>query len=673
MDDFELEIKNEFIKEALMNLEEVESSFMELESASDTKPLLDKIFRLAHNLKGGSRAVGFGEVAEFTHQLESLVLKIQKGEVGLNPEIITTLLKANDRLVLMLTGLKSNLSATFDNADIIAELIAWLEGRTVGASGDSPPEKSAPDVFDSPSESVAVSAEPDFSPINTQPDARAESPAASSGAWADFPADGSSENDNLGDNLTGPANSLETSNPLEDADASPETSSEIHKTPKVEAIDLVKAGGLEPKLKLVSDEPKVEKKKADAPAGKSPEQSQKKDDEIIRVNLSRIDMLNDYVGELIVLQSVVQQQSTGSNPVKLQTSIRQMVKLAKDIQNLSMSLRMLPVKPLIQKLQRVVRDTARVLDKDVNLDVVGDQIDIDKSVLDQLADPLIHILRNAVDHGLEMPSDRKANGKNPQGRVTLIFRNEGNHLVIEILDDGKGINGEVLRKKAIEKHVISETHALTDKQLINLIFHPGFSTKSETSEISGRGVGMDVVKTNVEKIGGQVEVTTTIGQGSVFRLQIPLSLAVIEGLVITTENHRYVVPLNQVQETINLKSHKVFSSQLGIGSCFELRGTVVPLFSLDDAMGAKKALLNTDDTALIISVGERLMALVVRDIIRSQQIVIKPFGNGITPQKGWIGTCVLGDGLPTLIVSPVDLLNGKVVQSFGEQHVGEAA
>ncbi len=632
MDDFEIEIKNEFIKESLMNLEEVESSFMELESAADSKPLLDKIFRLAHNLKGGSRAVGFGQVAEFTHQLESLVLKIQKGEVGLSPEIVTTLLRANDRLVLMLSGLKESLAATFDNADILADLRDWLEGRMA----ESPSASSTGDILPEAEDGIDVSVA----------DMSVSVPEAEMA-----PSD------------------LSLHEPQATGEAEFDVARETFESLPSSSVQLEAA----PSRQIKVDDHKLTEKNHPKTGGKAPEQQRQKDDEIIRVNLSRIDTLNDYVGELIVLQSVVQQQSMGSNPVKLQTSIRQMVKLSKDIQNLSMSLRMLPVKPLVQKLQRVVRDTARALDKDVNLEVIGDQIDIDKSVLDQLVDPLIHILRNAVDHGLETPGDRKTTGKTPQGRVILVFRSEGNHLVIEIRDDGKGINGEILRKKAIEKQLISETQILNEKQLINLIFHPGFSTKTETSEISGRGVGMDVVKTNVEKIGGQVEVTTTVGQGSIFRLQIPLSLAVIEGLVITTESHRYVVPLNQVQETINLKSHKIFTSQLGIGSCFELRGTVVPLFSLDEALGAKKVQPNLDDTALIISVGERLMALVVRDILRSQQIVIKPLGNGITTQKGWIGTCVLGDGLPTLIVSPVDLLSGKVVQSFGEHALGEAA
>lgn len=559
MDDFECEIKNEFISEALLNLEESESSFMELEGASDPKPLLDKIFRLAHNLKGGSRAVGFGDVAEFTHQLENLVLKIQQGEVQLTSDVVTTLLKANDRLVEMLTGLKKDLTLSFNNADLLNEIAGWLTGQRVGAETGSL------------SENVVMATLP---------------------------------------------------------------------------------SGAEPKAAL-ERVPSAEKKHTS-------------EDEIVRVNLSKIDLLNDYVGEMIVLQSVIHQQEISHDYERLQMSIQQMAKLSKEIQNISMSLRMLPVKPLVQKLQRVVRDTAKALSKEVRLELTGEQLDIDKSVLDRLADPLIHILRNAVDHGIEGAEDRRKIGKSPSGVISLSFSNEGNHLVVEVKDDGKGIDGEILRKKAVERGLIPAGAVLSEKQLVHLIFHPGFSTKTEASEISGRGVGMDVVKTNVEKIGGQIDIATEVGRGSCFRLMIPLSLAVIEGLVVAAHSGRYVVPLSQVRETINLGSRKVHADKTGIGKCFELRGEIVPIISLDAALGLKNrkkgeaASNQEDDTVLIVNVRDKLMGMAVSDIVKAQQIVVKPLGNGIRQQRGWVGCCVLGDGLPTLIVSPIDLLDGKI-------------
>jgi two-component system chemotaxis sensor kinase CheA len=628
LDDFELEIKKDFLSEALMNLEEVEGCFMELESSAETKPLLDKIFRLAHNLKGGSRAVGFPDVAAFTHELESYVLKIQKGEIALSTPVTTLLLRSNDRLVEMLVKLKDDVAATFDNTELINEIQAMM---------NNPQAASSPVVEKQPEVIVQTTKEPEVV-------AESESVEASEEAV-----------------ILPPIESFFSAEEIAALEAEIKPAAAVQEPVKPQAVP--------PVMAAVHKDPAPQVKES---AAKTETKNNNNNDEVVRVNISRINTLNDLVGELIVLQSVVQQQALFGHKIKLQSSIRQAVKLSKDIQSLSMSLRMLPVKPLIQKLQRVVRDTATSLGKDVELTITGEQMEVDKSVLDRLGDPLIHILRNAADHGLEDPTGRANAGKTPKGNVHLSFVNEGNHLVIEIKDDGKGINSEVLRKKAIEKNLITDSDSLSEKQLVNLIFHPGFSTKTVTSEISGRGVGMDVVKTNIESIGGSVDVTTTVGSGSLFRLQIPLSLAVIDGLVVLSENNRYVIPLNQVQETVNLKSQNVFQDKTGIGYCFELRGTVVPLLSLEDALGEKKTVSDYKGTALIVSINEKLIALAVKDIVRSQQIVIKPLSNGIPPQNGWVGTCVLGDGLPTLILNPIELLRGKINFSFKEAFQGRA-
>jgi two-component system chemotaxis sensor kinase CheA len=592
VDDFENEIKREFINEALMNLEETESSFMELESTTAPKPLLEKIFRMAHNLKGGSRAVGFTDVAEFTHQLENLVLKIQQNALELNSHTITILLQANDRLVEMLVKTKADFNVTFNNSDLLKIMKDCIE------SGGAAPS------------------------LAERPPAPAEIPPV-----------------------------MESSPAAEISSAS--------RIPE-EVIP-------EPVALPVPTRP-VEAAVAPTPAPASAPGGGQKEDETVRVNMSRIDSLNNFVGELIVLQSMIQQIHGVNYSPKLESSLRQMAKISKDIQGLSMSLRMLPVKPLVQKLQRVVRDTALSLGKEVTFQVIGEQIDIDKSVLDRLADPLIHILRNAVDHGLESTRDRLAAGKPAAGKVILSFSNEGNSLLVEVRDDGQGIHSDRIRAKAIEKGIVGAQQILTERQTIQLIFHAGFSTKAETTEISGRGVGMDVVKTNVEKIGGTIDISTKVGGGSVFRMDIPLSLAVIDGWIVTTATNRYVVPVSQVVETVSLGNQKLFQGQ-GIGACIDLRGTVIPLFDLESTLLGKRSNVTKSDIALITMVDDRLVGMTVSDIVRSQQIVVKPTELGIPAQKGWIGSCVLGDGMATLIVSIKDLLEGKTTLSRGA--VGE--
>ncbi|MCX6119268.1 MAG: chemotaxis protein CheA [Proteobacteria bacterium] len=663
MDDFELELKTTFIDEAILNLEEVEGCFMELEGASDPKDLLDKIFRLAHNLKGGSRSVGFGDVATFTHEVENLVLALQKGKVTLTSEVVSTLLQSNDRLVEMMHSLKQDMSATFNNDEILIDIRGWVEGRTASEAAPKESPVVAKNIEESTSADasevnahVIVSAEVLESTIEASSSAMNEPKDILPPNAASFFAD-----DEFASSETSEVPGVEQAIAAQDvasfglgiAIASAQNSAE---SPAKDAVSVGPASATT-KQDLKSDSNSAQKsQKPQASVGKT-----EKEDEVVRVSLSRIELLNDYVGELIVLQSVIQQQSLRGDPLKLQNSIQEMVKLSKEIQNLSMGLRMLPVKPLVQKLQRVVRDTATTLGKNVRLDIQGDQMDVDKSVLDQLGDPLIHILRNAVDHGLETTDERATTSKDPQGVVRLAFQNEGNHLIVEIRDDGKGINTEIVRKKAIEKKLVSANENLTEKQIINLIFHPGFSTKAVTSEVSGRGVGMDVVKTNVEKIGGQVDVTTELGHGSVFRLKIPLSLAVVEGLVMATNRGRFVIPLSQVHETVNLDSVKVHPNMLGIGDCMELRGEVVPIFRLEKLLEPKREESSQkDSTALLFAVEERMIAVSVKELLHSQQVVIKPLNNGVQAQTGWIGSCVLGDGLPTLILNPVELLEGKV-------------
>ncbi|MGZ3726717.1 MAG: chemotaxis protein CheA, partial [Pseudobdellovibrio sp.] len=255
----------------------------------------------------------------------------------------------------------------------------------------------------------------------------------------------------------------------------------------------------------------------------------------------------------------------------------------------------------------------------------------------------------------------------------LSFINQGNNLVVEVKDDGNGINLRKVKEIAIQKDLITAEQELTEKENIALIFHPGFSTKTEVSSLSGRGVGMDVVKTNVENVGGTIDVTTQQGQGSVFKIQIPLSLAVIEGLVVQNRENRYVIPLTQVQESVSLRFQKVHTDKLGIGSCLELRGTVVPLISIEEALKNGKKEFKPDGTAMIIHVDGKPLGLVVDDILRSQQIVIKPLNNGVGTQNGWIGSCVLGDGLPTLVLNPVELLKGKIANGLGEINITEVA
>ncbi|RYZ98255.1 MAG: chemotaxis protein CheA, partial [Proteobacteria bacterium] len=301
-------------------------------------------------------------------------------------------------------------------------------------------------------------------------------------------------------------------------------------------------------------------------------------DESIRVSLSRVEKLIDFVGEAVIMQTMLKELSLSGSPA-LRRSVHHLGKVIKEVQDLSMGLRMLPIKGTFQKMQRIVRDTSSILNKQVHLELEGEETEIDKTVLESLGDPLVHMVRNGVDHGIEMPEARVAAGKPAAGTIRLRAFHQSGRLVIEIRDDGAGISASRLRKKAVEKGILSEAAAqnLSEQEAIHLIFHPGFSTKVEVTEVSGRGVGMDVVKTNIESLQGEVNVTTVEGQGSLFRISLPLTLAIIDGMIVRSGNQRYVVPLNHVHESMK-PGAKDLHKTAGMGEMLLLRGENLPVY-----------------------------------------------------------------------------------------------
>lgn len=608
MDEFEKEVKLDFLAEAIQLLDDAEQAFLALEGDKNNADLMNQIFRLAHNLKGTSRAVGFGDVAEFTHEMENLILKIKEGQVPITDAIVSLLLECNDHVSIMIKMLNMDLNSRFDSTEIIAKIQLALKGElSAGApvaapvAQDPAPESSA-DTISAEDIALLENFERDLeAPREVMSEEQKEERAHSF-----FPTEAPKAN--------------------------------LHVVPEVEKTAA----------------PSAEPKKA-APAAKG-----NAEDDSIRVSLARVEMLNNVVGELVIIQTVLnQQRDEVHNPLMLK-SLSQLAKLSKEIQNISMSLRMVPLKQTLQKMQRIVRDTSKSLNKKVHLELIGEETEIDKTVLEHLADPLVHIVRNAVDHGLESTDDRVMLGKSEEGNISIRCMHEGNSLVIEIRDDGKGINPKIIREKAIEKKVISANANMSDDDLVNLIFHPGFSTKAEVSEISGRGVGMDVVKTNIEKLSGEVRVVTEVGKGSVFKVVLPLTLAIIEGMVTKVGDERYIIPLGQVYESLS-PTKDIVHHVNGVGDCLKIRGEVIPMFKVSTALQrTTKERPIHEQIAIIVNTEERNFAVLVDDILHQQQVVIKKLGDEIKNQKGFMGSSILGDGRPAFILDLVELFSGTM-------------
>lgn len=391
-----------------------------------------------------------------------------------------------------------------------------------------------------------------------------------------------------------------------------------------------------------------------APAPAAPAGPKAAVDESIRVSLSRLERLINIVGEMVILQTVLREQVFSSDPTLLRRTAHQLGKVTKEVQDISMSLRMVPVKQTFQKMQRIVRDTATILGKKVHLHLQGEETELDKTVLEAISDPLVHLIRNAVDHGIESGEKRRASGKPEEGNVHLSAFHESGKLVIEIRDDGGGINGPVLLQKAKEKGVLPANAVLSEKECVHLIFHPGFSTKQEVTEVSGRGVGMDVVRTNIETLQGEIQIQTEVGKGTTFRVLLPLTLAIIDGMVVRCGNERFVIPLAQVHESMRPVEGSI-QFNVGIGEVLVLRGECIPVIRLANVLGRKSSREVTDSIAIVVRSTGRPHAILVDDIVGQYQIVIKKLGQELGKLKIFSGSAVLGDGRPAFILDPPEL------------------
>lgn len=574
--DFETELKLSFLEEAEQSISEVENCFLILETDPQDLDNLNKIFRLAHNLKGSSKAVGFDEFGAFTHEFETFILKVKNGQLVCTPEVVNILLQANDHVSKMIQGLKADLSSSFDSVALLNQMRNYTPS-------EAPPA----------------------------PVAEAE---------------------------------VQTSSPSLVAESEPMKPAE----PSIEEILAMEAA--------LANQPKIVSKPVQPSA--KPAAVAAATDESIRVALSKVEALLNSVGEMVILQSVLKEQASTVQNDQLTNTVLQLSKISKEIQESSMSLRMTPVKPTFQKMQRIVRDTSLALNKEVLLTLIGEETELDKTVLEKINDPLVHLIRNSVDHGIEKADVRLANGKSEKGNVTLSAFHQSGKLVIEVSDDGGGLNPEKLRQIAIQKKIISESQKLSDDECRNLIFAPGFSTKEAVTDVSGRGVGMDVVKTNITELNGDVQIISELGKGTTFKIILPLTLAIIDSLIVVSSGNKFAVPLVHVHETLRPNVNQIQVNK-NLGETLLLRGENLPVYRVGDFFGLKSGHQTTDLIALVIRSSKKPFCLMVDDILVQNEIVTKPLGLELQNLKGVSGSTILADGKPALILEPQDLILRK--------------
>jgi two-component system chemotaxis sensor kinase CheA len=372
--------------------------------------------------------------------------------------------------------------------------------------------------------------------------------------------------------------------------------------------------------------------------------------ETVRVDRERLDKMINQIGELVIGTSMVEQDWSRFHPDMESAALVQLGKIVRDLQEMSLSLRMVPIAASFQKMTRIIRDLSHRLGKQIHLETEGEDTELDKTVVDQIGDPLLHMVRNSVDHGIELPAERIAAGKPPEGTICLKAYHQGGNFIIEIQDDGKGLDRDRILRKAIERGIVSEHDNLSDEEIYQLIFSAGFSTAEQVTDVSGRGVGMDVVRRNVEALQGSISIRSQKGKGCRMIVRLPLTLAILDGLLVRVANDSYVIPLLSVVESINQKGRDI-KSVLSKGEVITLRGEIVPLLRLDRILNLRHSHDATDSNLLVIVEDQgRKYSLAVDELLGQQQVVIKNLEANFQKVPGVAGATILGDGRVALIL-----------------------
>ncbi len=421
------------------------------------------------------------------------------------------------------------------------------------------------------------------------------------------------------------------------------------------------AGG-SPAEETVAGPSQPSEKAAGSPASAAASKPSAKKDLVVRVDTARLDHLVNMVGELLVAQTLVTQNPIVGEHVGLSRDVAQVAKITREVQEIAMAMRMVTLQQTFQKMGRLARDVAQKAGKLVDFEISGEDTELDKNVIEEIGDPLMHMVRNAVDHGVETPEVRVAAGKSARGRVHLHACHQGGNIVIQVTDDGRGLDPQKLIQKGIERGLVSPDEQLTEQQAFALVMQAGFSTAEKITDISGRGVGMDVVKRNIEKLRGKVEIASRKGEGSTFTVRLPLTLAIIDGMLVGVEKDRFIIPTISVDQSLQPKKEQIFTIQ-NRGEVLEIRGELCPLLRLDALFGIRSERPPVwESMVVLVYVDGRRVGLVVDELLRQQQIVIKTLGEQFKQVRGVSGAAILGDGRIGLILEPsglATLYNGR--------------
>ncbi len=632
------QFKASYITECLELLAEMEEHLLQLSEESADSEKLNAIFRCAHSIKGGAGAFGLTQIAQFTHILEALLDKLREGKLQPSRTIIDLLLKSRDIVLKMVTAARDNEPLAPDyGSEMAAELARICDmPPPVSATANSAHKASGQECtytiqFTPHREMIAHGSDPllllrelkrfgtcsitvDTSrvPMLEQLDA---------------------EQCYLSWNIRiATAKSVED---IKEVFEFVEDECDLVITQEMKQADTVE----------ITQKPKEESATA-APTAMAAATS-------IRVDIDKVDRLINMVGEIVIIQAMLAMQTrflSEQAHTDLVSGINELTTHTRELQEAVMAVRMQPVKSIFSRMPRLVRDLSTQLGKDIRLTMSGEQTEVDKTIIEQLSDPLTHMIRNSIDHGVETPDIRTQAGKPAQGQIVLSASHRSGRIVIEVSDDGKGIDRDRVLKKAREKGIVSPDAVLSDSEIDQLIFGAGFSTAEKVTNVSGRGVGMDVVRRNIESIGGTVSLVNTPGNGTQFSISLPLTLAILDGMIVRIANECYIIPIANIIETMRPKQDDVRELANG-NAVLNVRGAFVPVLFLCRVFGIRNAQENpSKGLVVLVENGHEQIGLVVDELIGQQQVVIKTLEENADPVPGISGATILGDGKVSLIL-----------------------
>ncbi len=687
-----------FLDESREHLQSLNEGLLSLEDNAEDLSVLNDIFRNAHTLKGMSATMGYNKTAELTHEMEDVLDLLRKEQLKISEEIIDILFKCIDSLEQMIDNIANgDPEDLIDVSELVTKLSAISSGNPIPAGGES----EAPAAADASSAGAAPASGVDLSDTE-----KAVLKQAMEGGLrgihikvtlAETCLLKSARSymvmnalDEIGEVLKSvpPAEDLEQEKFERSFDVVVITGAEEKAVEEtilsISEVESAEVSVVDPDKQAAPAAapapaptpapaaqapapaaPKPASKPASAPAAQKSAApaaqnaaAQKKShaSQSVRVDIEKLDTLMNLMGELVINKVRLEQIGQTHRLSELTETLEQMDRVTTDLQNIVMKVRMVPVSQVFNRFPRMVRDVTKELNKEINLTIEGEDTELDRTVIDEIGDPIMHLLRNSLDHGVEMPDDREAKGKPRAGEVGLIARHEGNNVVIMVTDDGKGIDANVIRRKAVEKGIMTqdEVDRLDDADAVRIIFLPGFSTAEQISDISGRGVGMDVVRSKIESLSGHVDVETKVDEGSVFKIKLPLTLAIIQAMLVKVQEEMYAIPLGSIDSTINIQPTDIKTVQNK--EVIVLRGEIIPIIRMEQTLMIPHVKDPNELFVVVVHAGEAKAGIVVDNLIGQQEIVIKTLGNLFQGLKMFSGATVLGDGRVALILDVATMM-----------------